>query len=105
MGAPAAVGDAQRQRPVFGVIKALAAAQRVAGFDQTADFIVGVMPFTTLWVGGLEQLPGEHLVLPAVAQRVDVFVDQWPPKLLPVETETGLPCQVIIQDQQDNMQA
>ena len=76
-----------------------------AFFAQAADFIVGVMPLTTLWVGGLEQLPGEHLVLPAVAQRVDVFVDQWPPKLLPVETETGLPCQVIIQDQQDNMQA
>ena len=84
MGAPAAVGDAQRQRPVFGVINALAAAQRVAGFDQGADFIVGVMPFTTLWVGGLEQLPGEHLVLPAMAQRVDMFVDlvQWPPKIL-----------------------
>ncbi|WP_420912353.1 hypothetical protein [Pseudomonas endophytica] len=46
VGTPAAVGDAQRQRPMFGVVEALAAAQRVAGFDQTADFIVGVI----LWL-------------------------------------------------------
>ena len=36
VGAPAAVGDAQRQRPVFGVINALAAAQRV---DEFVDLV------------------------------------------------------------------
>lgn len=74
-GVTATVGDAQRQCPVFGVEDVFAATEWVAGFDQAADVIVDVMPFAALWVGGLEQLPGEQVAVPALAQRVDVVID------------------------------
>lgn len=75
VGVAATVGDAQRQRPVFAVEDVFATAERVTGFDQATNVIVDVVPFATLWVGGSEQLPGEQVVMPALAHWVDVVVD------------------------------
>ncbi len=58
-----------------------AAAEGIAGFDQAADIVVAVAPFASLWVDAFQQLAGDGLLLPAIAERIDVFIDlvKWPP--------------------------
>ncbi|MNE08461.1 hypothetical protein D3C80_1011110 [compost metagenome] len=61
-----------------------AAAEGIAGFDQAADVVVAVAPFTPLRVDALDQLSGDNFRQPAVALRVDVLIDlvQWPPVIV-----------------------
>jgi hypothetical protein len=51
------------------VFDVFAAAEGIAGFDQAADIIVAVAPFASLWVDAFQQLAGDGLLLPAIAER------------------------------------
>jgi len=66
---PACIGELDRQCPMSQVFDVFAAAEGIAGFDQATDIVVAVAPFASLWVDAFQQLAGDGLLLPAIAER------------------------------------
>lgn len=81
LSSPGCIGNLDRQCPGSQVFDVLAAAEGIAGFNQATDIVVAVAPFASLRVDAFQQLAGDSLFLPAIAEWVDVFVDlvQWAP--------------------------